>query len=389
MNFVVTDLGASSTRVVSELGVISTIPNNMVYLGELDKVDLEPHITGESAGDDFRASMDISIRKTSGSNSDFFPCRVLVGELADRFSSVNTRPSVLNNKSAQKINYISAILAVTYEVLVNGVPGDAIDLYVALPPTEVKNAKELVAERLVGSYEVRLNKSDSTVTFNIKNVICAEESVMALFSFYFNMNGTVNKSSVEYTEGNIMSLDVGASTTDIAVSKDKKYLEKSGQTFKTGGNIIQSYMASVIRGQFGYDATDEALLEVVATGRLRRGNKYIDMSKELGQAKREFARSIIEQIQNYFRLVNIPLQDIRAIVVSGGGSITSGYTDKDTGEFIQTCEPVSHFITEALKDIVDSVDVISITEEPRYANIRGLYVKATVDMYKKKRAGAV
>ena len=112
--------------------------------------------------------------------------------------------------------------------------------------------------------------------------------------------------------------------------------------------------------------------------------KFKDISEQVVEAKKFFAEQVISQIQNYFRTVNIPLQDIRAIVVSGGGSMHSEYIDEN-GEKIITSEPMSSYITAALKKVCDGVEVVPYEETPRLANIQGLYIRSSLD-FKKKAA---
>ena len=100
----------------------------------------------------------------------------------------------------------------------------------------------------------------------------------------------------------------------------------------------------------------------------------------------ECAKGIATSMQTYFRSIGIPIQSIRAIIVSGGGSMHSQYVNED-GEVIVTSEPMSKYITEAFKEICDGVVVESYGGSPRTANISGLFIRAKVDM--KKRAQVV
>lgn len=386
-SFVGADIGASGTRVTSETGAITDFPNNMVFVDNADKVDIEPRVTGEDATKDFQMALDLTVYKVSGARCEFFPARALIGNIAERYSPTNERPSVARNKSVQRVNYMSMILSVAYERAIHGIDRD-VDLYLALPPMEASAQKEVVANNLIGTYEVVMNKMEGKrIGFNIRSVICVEEALMSLLSFFFEVSGKPTQYAKDYATGHVLSLDIGASTTDLAVAKNLQYLEKSGQTYKTGGNVIQAYMSNVIRNRFGYDPTIEELDYVVSTGLLPSGNKHVNMAAELANAKKEFARSIVEQIQSYFRLVNIPLQTVRAIVVSGGGSLASGYIGED-GKFNETCAPASEFITKELNNIVDGIDVIAMPDDARHANIKGIFIKASMDRMKQKKAEA-
>jgi len=83
-------------------------------------------------------ALDITIECSTESN--IFPARVLIGSMASRFSPSNIRPSVMQNKREQRINYISAVAAVAVKKI-NGEIGEDVKLYLALPPVEVADAK--------------------------------------------------------------------------------------------------------------------------------------------------------------------------------------------------------------------------------------------------------
>ena len=375
--FVCVDLGASGTRTVSRNGIVYEIPNNAAFVDSTEKVEVAIKRNEEDAHEDLMGALDVTITKLSGGMSSHFPCRVLLGDVAERYTPTCTRPSGLKNKADQQLTFVDAVVAAAHQVIVAGA-SNKINLYVALPPMEVNYNKDEVATQLKGEYKVQFGRIDKEVTINIENVTCVEEAFMALVIFFFNMDGTPTEAAKEYGDGYTLSLDIGDSTTDLAAAKNKRYVEKSGQTFKTGCNVIKAYMGNVIRGKYGFDPTNEELDEVISTGRLRMGRKFVELGDNLRKAKQEFARSIVEQLQSYFKLVNIPLAAIGAIVVSGGGSMQSEYIDEN-GNTVITCPPVSEFITKELHKVVDGIDVVAITSEPRRANIKGMFVKAFMD----------
>ena len=375
-DFVSIDLGASETRVVSNDAVIYELPNNAVFIDRGERVDAAVK-RGDTPHDEIIGALDVTIDKESGTKCEHFPCRVLMGDLAERYSPTCTRPSVLKKKSEQQINYVSAIVAAAHQVLLGAVE-ESFEVFLCLPPMEVAYDKDMVAALLCGTYKVKFNKLEKEVSFEIKMLTCVEEAFMALTTFFFDKKGKAIEKSKPFAKGYVLSLDIGASTTDVAAAKDGRYVEKSGQTFKTGCNVIQAFVGNYIRGKYGYDPTNEELDSVLRTGRVTRGNRFDDISDALRRGKAEFARSIIEQLQNYFRLVNIPLQTIRAIVVSGGGSLASSYVDED-GTNITTTGPVSEFITKELNNVVDGIEVLTLDTDPREANILGAYIRAQLE----------
>lgn len=375
MDFVAADLGASSTRYTSNTGKIDILPNNMVYIQEDTVVDQEPYTT------DIEAALDVTIESDNG--SEYFPVRVLIGQMAERFSPTNEKPSVLSNKHTQQINYISTVMAVALSKHKQGL-SDNIEVYLALPPIEVKSAKGVVQKNLVGNYTITFHKMDNMqIKFRIDEVNMYEESFMAMLAYFFDMNGAIREQAKQFAKGNVLSMDIGASTTDLTVVQDMRYLEKSGQTFKTGGNIARDFLIDSFREVYGFDAPIEMAELAMAEGRVQMGNTYQDCSEAVDKAKRQFAAQIVEQMQGYFRKVNIPIQTIRAIIVSGGGSMQGQYID-ETGKIVPTSKPISYFITTELSKVCSGVAVEQFSDNPRLANITGLYIRAKIDVMKKK-----
>ena len=373
------DLGASSTRVTGENGIIHELPNYLIFKDRTDVVDLDTARDAEDKLNDFLGNLDVVVEKTTGAPCKAFPARALVGELATRCSATVNRPSVMMNKSRQNINLFNILVAAMQQCYTYGYDGSPITLYIAFPPLEVtKDVKDEINQSLVGTYAAKIDKLDLNLTLNIGEVKVFPEAYMALAAFFFNFPSCTLRKEIEekYGKGHIMGLDIGASTTDIAVALNRKLLEKSGQTIKTGCNVIEMDIANSIRSKYGYDPTHEDLTTAICEGRLPMGNGYVDVSDMLRRAKQEFARTIVAELQNYFRLVNIPLQSIRAIMVCGGGSLPSGYFENE--QFVQTCACVGDFITKELNNVVENIDVITM-EDPRTANTRGLFVRMMME----------
>lgn len=381
VHYVCEDLGASGTRYVSNNGYLNMMANNMVFMGLDEHSDLEPN------SEAIEEALDVTIE--SNSACTVFPCHVLIGKMAERYSPTNERPSVLQNKHLQRVNYVSAIVAVALSKLKNQNMGENIQLYIALPPGEVRVAKDIVRNNLLGQYKVTFNKfGGAQVVFNITDVSVYEESFMAMLSYFFEKDGTLSEKAKKYARGITLSMDIGASTTDLAVIKDMKYIEHSGQTYRTGGNVARDILGDYIRETYGYDAPVESLELAMAEGRIQFGATYKDCSKAVDNAKKVLASQIVEMIQGYFRKINIPLNLIMGIIVSGGGSMQSQYIDEDGNEVV-TSQPISTFITEELNKICSGVAVEHISNQPRLANIYGLFIRANVDIRKKERQAAL
>ena len=375
------DLGASSTRVTGQDSSIYFLPNTLVFLDKSDVVDLEKSDVTVHDEPTFLANMDITIEKTAGGFSPAFPARALIGDLAHRFSDSVLRPSALQNKSKQKINVFNALIACAEQAYLYGYDGTPITLYIALPPLEVGSAtEEAMNAEIVGSYNVLSERLGWEVNINIGKVKVYPECYMALASFFFDFPScAVNADHFrDFGTGYVLGIDIGASTTDFYIVQNGKPIEKSGQTIRTGCNIIEMDISNQLRARYGFDPTPEILTQAMVEGRIRMGRNYEEVGDIVKAAKQKFARTIITEIDNYFRLTNIPLPSISAIVSFGGGSIKSAYTDNNGKEII-TAGCISDFIAAELTNIVDSIEVLSV-EDPRTANVRGLFVRMMMDM---------
>lgn len=384
MSFICADAGASSTRFTGVNGEYSVIPNNTAFV----PLDYENKMIPNS--DSIEYCLDVIIEKTEGT-TNFFPLRALIGNMAERCDFIIETPSMNQNKHVQKINYVSVLTAVAVTKLAEIANGKEdktpVKLFVDLPPLEVKTATEIVQEEFLGKWRITLPKFNNTVLeFEIGKVVTCSESLMAMSAFFFNKNGSFRSDSSGYVNGYVLSLDIGASTTDLIIVKDTKPLERSAQTYKLGGNLVIEELKDVVRGKYGFELSPDMALTLVTEGRLQSGNTYIDMSEELDKVKKEFAGRIVNMIQNYFTKVSTPLQSIKAIFVSGGGSMRSEYTDADNKSVI-TSPAITKYITDSLKTVCPGVDVVDFPENPRFANIIGTYLRAnTEELIEKQRA---
>ena len=256
-----------------------------------------------------------------------------------------------------------------------------------LPPVEITGNNEnedYVKSQLAGKYTVRLNKMDREIEFNIKEVNVYAESVLAVVAFLFNQDATQRTEMAKYNKGYILGFDLGASTADLVLIKDRRFIEHSGYTCKLGGNIIDDLMRSEIRRKFGTEVSNDDIIEAVRTGRLAYGSSYKDVSAELQKCKKQYASMLFEKVETYFASNNIGLQSIKAVFMSGGGSMQSSYLD-ESGKEIITSPSVGEYIDEMLKKVCDSVDmVLSPSVNPRECNIVGLILSMNAQRKRNK-----
>lgn len=374
-SFICVDLGASNTRYCNDDGVTHLLPNTIAVIPRDENTRLDPWAV-EGFEDQIRENLDVTIEKVSGEDSDFFPVRALLGSVANRHGG-GERPNANKNKYQQQINYISAVVCAAISQALEGNSGDTVNelnMFLALPPVEARLANDYVSKQLVGEFLVTFNMLNACVKLRITSVKCIEESNAALSAFFFD-GLSLNEKAKKYSDGYVLSLDIGASTTDIITVLNRKFIERTGKTIKNGGNIVRDMVKDSIQAVHGFTPEDAESERAVAEGRIRCGAAYINVSDIVTAAKRDFAAQIVNEMQTYFRQINIPIQTFSAIVVSGGGSMQGEYCDEN-GKLVKTSEPMSYFITEKLKTICDTITVEHIEDAPRLANIKGLYLRA-------------
>ena len=384
MLHICTDQGASSTRFSVNNSKVYKNPNNFI------EVDIESDIRNTPYTQEFVDNMDLTISKDG--ESDFFPVRILGGTLAERYSSSSAKPSMLSSKSRQPVNYYSVISSVVNSILLSEDAEDCkspvdVTCYMCLPPVEITGNNEnedYVKSQLAGKYTVRLNKMDREIEFNIKEVNVYAESVLAVVAFLFNQDANQRTEMAKYNKGFILGFDLGASTADLVLIKDRRFIEHSGYTCKLGGNIIDDLMRSEIRRKFGTEVSNDDIIEAVRTGRLAYGSSYKDVSAELQKCKKQYASMLFEKVETYFASNNIGLQSIKAVFMSGGGSMQSSYLD-ESGKEVVTSPSVGEYIDEMLKKVCDSVDmVLSPSVNPRECNIVGLILSMNAQRKRNK-----
>ena len=368
MDFVAVDLGASNTRYTNKSGKVGFIPNSMYFVTG----DLTQELNNPRIDDVPENNLDVTVSKEG--DVGMFPMRALVGMMANRISREITTPSQQKNKTDQPINYMSIVLAIALSKLKNPDIGEEINLFSLLPPSEVQRYREQFVKNLKGKYTVVFNKIEVkpvTITFTINNVYCFEESRMAIIQFLFDGAHPERMTEFGAAEKNLLSIDIGASTTDLATFQGGVFLEKSGYTIKAGCNIARDYIMEEVSALRGRDISIEEATEIMIEGRMRNGNTYASATDIVDAAKRKVAHTIIKKMDTYYDRINMSLDYFNYVIVSGGGSMESSYIDAN-GDKKDTSKPMTYYIEEVIKEHCPGVDVIHFGDEPRTANIRGL-----------------
>lgn len=345
-HFVAGDIGTSETRICADGNITLRIPNNCVFLEG-------PTLASFEAGKDNLTSIEAVIEGLEDK-----PITVLYGEMAARYSANNLRPSPLEAKYKQHINMVSLIVGTALARLEKA--NTPSDLYLALPPIEVAKARKVLKSSIGGEYRVEFPKLNRAARVKFSEIYCFEESRMAGEAF-------MEQLAPEYKEGTVLSVDIGAGTTDLALFINGVFHERSAKTYKVGGNTAREFLIDDIAVEYDCELPVADAETVIETGLLKLGNTKASVVTNVNEAKSQFADTLLENITQYFRAVGVPIQTVNAFIVSGGGALAGG------GEGARS---VVSYVVDALKVICPGIDTIEYKGDARMANIDGLCLTA-------------
>ena len=307
------------------------------------------------------------------------------GELVSHeFSTRSMKPTGLMHKSEQITSKYSIIMVMIKAIaLISGslgtIPSDinwVFDIACLLPPDEQSN-KDDVSEMKGMISEITEIQSVSPINYKVpvssKDIRIFPEGVVAYTAAMFSMRdgkAVANVDNLKYRQGYTLVMDIGAGTTDLAMVFNGKFVAASKTTIKTGGNYVEKTCKKEIRRKFGNAPTD--MTEIIEKGVYTRGNERIIMDDVLIRAKKDFAAELNKEIIEYLEVTQIPVHELKGLLVIGGGAIA---TVRD-GKIIS--ESLAYPLCENIKNMAKSVELIKIDVNPRFANIEGLHIMSTM-----------
>lgn len=224
------------------------------------------------------------------------------------------------------------------------------------------------------------NRKPYKLPININSVKVYPEGFSAYVGCMYTRDVDIRKGYEKYIEGStILVVDIGAGTTDILIVVDGEVIENSKETFKFGGLNVRSRVKRLIREEYDYDNIADSDLEIaISTGKLKDGSKYHDVSEMVMIAKREVAKALVGEIQEYLNGIDYPLRRVDGALVVGGGTLG--------GEEGSNIEPISKAIMENLRDYspnMGDVELPTLADgtqmSPRLINFEGAIVLANIE----------
>lgn len=266
------------------------------------------------------------------SNPLFTSVRIVKGPLVDVINAPTNRTTANSSKIDQLPTYINclsniAIILLLKSVDMGGISSQPVkvDLTVSLPPEDTSTPvrMQVFNERMCGSYQVEFPRLGCVIRFELGSDhlhVFSESNAVAIAQQATNPIGS---------EDTVGFIDVGGRSTGFSFVHNGILLEDSCVTESIGGQRLKDLIAQRVSNMLNTQLpSDEVIMRALASGEVRIGSKYMDISAEITEAKREIA----EQIFNAFMLAldsnNLQSQQLGKVFCSGrtfGSSTKDGY----------------------------------------------------------------
>ncbi len=289
---------------------------------------------------------------------------ILKGELLSNITNARQITASSVSKVDQEATYINIISNTAIAVLdwfrtfgvIKGIP--EVKLTVALPPedTKFKNRTTLFLSRLAGTYQVAFPRLNVTITFSISKesrIISEPEAVSVLLT-------ATKQITDEDADTVICVLDIGGRSTGITFIDNKALLTDSCVTVPVGGSRLLSLIGRNVATTYNIqEPTSARLIKALQTGSFKIGSRTVDITKDIVDAKREFANLIFSELLGAIDLNNIQMQNIAKVFCSG-----RTFTDADNVTplidiFAEICSGTSEY-TEFKKVDADTPILIGL-----------------------------
>ena len=153
--------------------------------------------------------------------------------------------------------------------------------------------KDKLIDRLSGIKELSLViPQELTIELNVESIRVFPEGISAFFAVAFNEDLTLRSQYKGILESaNILVVDVGAGTTDVAVIDKFRAIEGTLDTYPIGGNNVYQQVGRQLKAE-GRNISETALIESTVTGYVTDGNARIDISDTIARVKEKIANAL-------------------------------------------------------------------------------------------------
>lgn len=303
------------------------------------------------------------------------------GQIVSReFTNAAIKPTAIRGKTEQISSTLSLnlIFIEVYRWLAAklGKPLEQLEIefevFVLLPASEHTKSSDVMVKLINDIKEIGiLSPVMVTRPVNVTTVKVLSEGVSAYMGAMYELsdNGdiTEREANKKFLTGETLVIDIGAGTTDISLIKDSSVILNSKESFREGGNAVESACKNNIHNDYDYYPSDEAIAGLLKNGILLKGAKEIEAEEYLNNAKHDFGLRLNNFLIAYLERHGVELRDLKGLLVTGGGALQT----ERNGAVVSPamCDILIKFIQE----VTDSVELVSTVGcNPRNLNLDGL-----------------
>lgn len=390
----VVDLGNSETRVVTlfgntELGEpklrLSILSNKFGELSEKDNRLLNSPDYNESNSKVFTVSRTISRNEeglnTSTVSEEIVNSMFCSGYMCDiEKGTASIRPSASIKKYDSMISMYSMRLALLegykhIAEMTNSSIGE-LDIEwtisVLLPPSDLELGAEQLKQNILGIDEINFLIPKFRKDIKIDKVKVFPEGFCAFIGVVFENRRKIREGFMNVLNSSTLVIDIGAGTTDFCIIKDAKLVDGSRHSEEIGGNQVFQKINTELRRKFGKNFPEDSLRDSAVTGTIKVGARELDISKEIGVARKDIATRLSSTIRNYIESSDFSIYDIENILICGGGAAPCGKDMKPLGEFLKEDLKVwmsySNFLDMPYADTVVEIDGVNYLQKEQISS---------------------
>lgn len=343
---------------------------------------------GES---DERTDFDKEIKRITDSISNG---RWILGKLAEDMSSNHQSLASDTLKVLQEEFYLN-ILGIIYSVSKERkLVSEELTVGVLVPPRDYFNAqKDVLFNILTREIKITNNTTGEKLTLNLtkEQIYVKPESVVSFVSCFMDDDNELTEAGEKFGHLLNISVDMGHSTTDLAMMEDFKPHKFSFKTLDVATAQLLNYLSEEIqRKENGYIPPTKELTKAFSTGKLTMGAQVQWIGEELNVANKKFALELYSSIYNYLRTHGYNFQQVASFMFNGGGSVEIPNVKSVRAYFMEEVNKVSKHTESftpneylSVKNHVDFENDKANLAAVRYSNIigfmRGLRDKKAAD----------
>lgn len=273
--------------------------------------------------------------------------RWILGNLAEDMSSTHQGLQSDALKVVQEEFYLNAIGVIYSTIVEQGLNGDDLTVGLLVPPRDYfHELKEVLFGVLDREITVTNNTTGKKIVIKLTRdrIVVKPESVVSFIACFTDAEGEMTEAGEKFGELMNVSVDMGHSTTDLAIMKEFRPQKNSFKTLDKATSQLLTYLSEEIsRTKEGYLPNEAELVKAFHTGNLTQGATDVWVGEEVSAANKRFAQDLYKSVFEYLRSHNLNFPQVAAFMFNGGGSIEIKNIKSVRAYFMDEVKSVSKF----------------------------------------------